>query len=651
MNRILSYGGVVERLTSNEREVVFLVGSALTMKRGDRPGVPTVPEMVDRVIARLGPRGGDPFAIRRQREKDAEDLRRATAGKPDAYAVAFQRLLDLRGQDAVNALIEESVLEARLPGAPRQVSEHDGGWSLTPGVQALGELLAQCPRFGSLVVTTNFDPLIEVAVQRAGGVCHFTAPAGDFDPGVAGGPGVHVLHVHGHWRQTDTLHTGWQLTTARPRLQAWLRSALRDRTLVVLGYGGWEDLVTSALAELALDGTAKPDVLWCFYEADEAVARAKYPSVLQRLEPLALAGRARFAVGVDLHVLLPEVLRRVVPVRLSRRIHQSEDGHHPAWPSTSREALRLLRSGQAVQVVSEPGQGRSPFLRWIAETEKREGRAVASLDAKDATGRHTPGDFLRIVGECVGLGDRVRGLLTRRARQPDQQDIAAAWDALGEVTLVVDNADALAERDHRFDSAFLDDLRARGQKKTLRWISASQDDLEASFQGTGLTSRFLSESTRLHLGAAPLELGTALGETLADAGAAEELLALVGPHIRLLEWILEAIEDGRSFDGDGARGPELPGLARVLGREAAGALAPAARDWVASDFERWWARSGAAERALLGRLPVRQDALTVDERTVAARLRARGLAWERGQELAPAGELWGDFIGARGPAE
>jgi hypothetical protein len=44
------------------------------------------------------------------------------------------------------------------------------GWLIAPGIEAVGKLLAQYQdRFGRSILTTNFDPLIEVSIRRAEG--------------------------------------------------------------------------------------------------------------------------------------------------------------------------------------------------------------------------------------------------------------------------------------------------------------------------------------------------------------------------------------------------------------------------------------------------------------------------------------------------
>ena len=86
------------------------------------------------------------------------------------------------------------------------------GWALTRGTEALGGLISKYPeRFGGSLLTTNFDPLFEVAIRRVGGKLFRTILHSDGYLGQTQGEGCHVIHLHGYWYGSDTLHTIQQL--------------------------------------------------------------------------------------------------------------------------------------------------------------------------------------------------------------------------------------------------------------------------------------------------------------------------------------------------------------------------------------------------------------------------------------------------------
>jgi LmbE family N-acetylglucosaminyl deacetylase len=121
-----------------------------------------------------------------------------------------------------------------------------------------------------VVLTSNFDPLITVSVHRAGGRAFTTALHSDGGFAAIDGQGTLVVHFHGDWFRSDTLHTPAQLGQDRPRLAASLAQLLGSRTLVVLGYGGWDDIFTRSLVQVIRGELAAIDVLWTFYGDDEA---------------------------------------------------------------------------------------------------------------------------------------------------------------------------------------------------------------------------------------------------------------------------------------------------------------------------------------------------------------------------------------------
>ena len=179
------------------------------------------------------------------------------------------------------------------------------GWTLTPGAAALGELAAKYPdRFGRTILTTNFDPLIGVAIAAAGGTSFRTVLHRDGNLGQTDGVGSHVVHLHGYWYGSDTLHTPRQLSQARPQLRASLAHLIRDRTVVVMAYGGWDDAFTQALMDVVLDDNAFPEIIWCSRE-DPPKVRTR---LLETLLPGINRGRVSLYGGINCHNFIPSLV-------------------------------------------------------------------------------------------------------------------------------------------------------------------------------------------------------------------------------------------------------------------------------------------------------------------------------------------------------
>lgn len=178
-------------------------------------------------------------------------------------------------------------------------------WHFTPAVEALGRLIAEYPgRFGKILITSNFDPLIEISIKRAGGMAWRTSLAVDGSINQSTASGCQVIHIHGYWHGSDTLHTNRQLIRSRPTLQNDLLVRLRDHIVVVMAYGGWPDIFTGALGGVVGNDNLFPEILWALYGDEPLVSE----HLLSQLRPGIDRNRVTFYKGIDCHEFLPELL-------------------------------------------------------------------------------------------------------------------------------------------------------------------------------------------------------------------------------------------------------------------------------------------------------------------------------------------------------
>lgn len=306
---------LVARLASSileKKSVNFLLGSALTAPDGEKmeAGVPGVAAIIKRVENLF------------HRTPEASELSTELSGcSSDAarYQTAMEFLLHCRGQLALNEVIRDCVLEART-GHPiseiktsgfEKLDQEVSNWHLRSGIRALGELVHEFPEsFTGPILTTNFDPLIEISIRKAGGQAQSVFLTGDgaFD-NVAGGNLYRVVHFHGYWHGSDTLHTPSQLSRIRPKLEGCLRDHLSKGVLVVVGYGGWDDVFSQTLLKVVSEGRSALDIIWCFYSSDdqEILNRSQF---FNTVAPVLNQGMVVYK-GIDCHSLFPEVLERV----------------------------------------------------------------------------------------------------------------------------------------------------------------------------------------------------------------------------------------------------------------------------------------------------------------------------------------------------
>lgn len=187
-------------------------------------------------------------------------------------------------------------------------------WTLPDGQAALGRILNGLPSaMRGPVLTTNFDPLTEIAIRRAGGNPSFFVNADDtsFLANLRVQNNPFILHLHGYWRDSTTLSTPEQLELRRPVLEASLRYVLERYTLVVLGYSGWSDVIARILQDqVGYQGVESLDILWAFFEDGEAVAElAKSHPVVATLA--AAPGNVQLYTSVDANAFLPALERSI----------------------------------------------------------------------------------------------------------------------------------------------------------------------------------------------------------------------------------------------------------------------------------------------------------------------------------------------------
>ncbi|GAA2513723.1 SIR2 family protein [Pilimelia columellifera] len=316
---------LVEHLVAAVRRgehLTLLVGSGLTV-----PAVPGVAQML--ALA-------DEYAAGRDdRGELAQELGHARAASDDPAAVyrAYHRAFAswVSGNE-FDVVAQEAVLQAYQPaerarsplathGVWQRVDTRLGerveadqeSWRLTDGVTALGRLLARRPaQFGNRVLTTNVDPLVEVAIRRAGGRA---TPMTLTDEGAVPSPApaadaVRVFHLHGYWRplrpadRHGLLHDPERLRRAARTHSAAIARLLRGDTIVVIGYGGWDDVFLHALKQVGHRVT----VVWALHGDDPDTAAAH-----QERLAVELAGHRAPVVlpGVDADVAIPTLAERL----------------------------------------------------------------------------------------------------------------------------------------------------------------------------------------------------------------------------------------------------------------------------------------------------------------------------------------------------
>lgn len=381
----------ISHAVASGQKVTFLLGSAISAPGGTPPeiGVPDASSLVQEVVDAF--RNDDVFLQLQQLLAETK--------ADERYQNVMKFMIDCRGQDSLNKLIESAVLRSRrtprVEGLTSEQLETDiQGWHLRPAVKAVGEIISENGEsFSAPVLTSNFDPLLEVSLRTAGRQANSLCMASDGQFSNVLSPNVtNIVHFHGYWRGSDTLHTPAQLTRYRPQLKGCLRSLLRETTLVVIGYGGWRDVFTKTLVEVISEQTDLLNVLWTFYSDTDEEINKNNNDLLKQFEIVA-GQRIVFYKGVDCHVFLPHLRSRLTSIRdnaatASRltlqqsvpiRIPISADGEdHPpkadAWVGRERELSAMLSShAKVLAITGFGGNGKSTLAAKYAELRRESG--------------------------------------------------------------------------------------------------------------------------------------------------------------------------------------------------------------------------------------------------------------------------------------
>ena len=136
---------------------------------------------------------------------------------------------------------------------------------------------------------------------------------GDGALGHTAAAGTHVVHLHGYWCDYDTLHTPQQLLNPRPQLARSLTQVIRTSTLVVIGYGGWDDVITRTLAELLEDSGSDPEILWTFNGDDPQALEKANERLLAALQPGLGRGRVSLYHGINCRLFFSDLLQKLKP--------------------------------------------------------------------------------------------------------------------------------------------------------------------------------------------------------------------------------------------------------------------------------------------------------------------------------------------------
>ena len=188
-----------------------------------------------------------------------------------ALAREFQReVIDLKRPRLNAAHFFFGSIIAAQPGA-------DGGRRL--------EIWKHRAAFSRLIVTTNFDPFLQTALQLAGRL-YFMSDRPDLGMADIAFEGdtdaIHLVYIHGSIHRPFQAANDQDITYLREKNARFLGDVLKRQGVIVLGYNGWDDAIVEALAACDKFGHR---LYWCGLEPDPLVPGVfgpRVPEILQK---------------------------------------------------------------------------------------------------------------------------------------------------------------------------------------------------------------------------------------------------------------------------------------------------------------------------------------------------------------------------------
>jgi hypothetical protein len=270
---------LVSRLKMNKKSTTFLFGAALSQTTNGA-GITNVAGVIK-------------FIENYADENDLRDLydeASQTLDPKDKYQELFNFIAGLCGQDSVNEIIRR-VIESNL--------DEQGKHRIPQAVKDFVTRVKQSDFPVDNIITTNFDTLLEEEFKNQGIPFNSFSVVADTQFHNDVNDNINIIHLHGSWDRGDSMHTTTQLQSSRERIEASLQNLISDQVVVIMGYSGWEDSFTRSLAAIVINSKSEYELLWCFFESNDAVIEKNEGELFKKLSDGISRGRIHFFKGID----------------------------------------------------------------------------------------------------------------------------------------------------------------------------------------------------------------------------------------------------------------------------------------------------------------------------------------------------------------
>jgi tetratricopeptide (TPR) repeat protein len=211
-------------------------------------------------------------------------------GLPQDNAAAYQAAFDPRFDGAAGSPADARMFQRELMrlDQPRLNAAHfllGSILGVQPGKTRPSALFKSRAAFTRLILTTNFDPFLQTALQSVNRLYLMNDTPdlglGDeiFDESAEV---IQLVYVHGSIHRRSQKATEAEIATLKSRNARVLAPVLKRHGVIVLGYSGWDDTIVEALA--ACD-SFDHRLFWCGLRPDPLVKGAvgqRVPGVLEK---------------------------------------------------------------------------------------------------------------------------------------------------------------------------------------------------------------------------------------------------------------------------------------------------------------------------------------------------------------------------------
>lgn len=259
----------------------------------------------------------------------------AASGLPADYSAAYKAAFDSHFTGACGEPVQARKFQRALMrlDQPRLNAAHFLLASLLgvqPGVNRKSDLFSTAAAFSRLILTTNFDPFLQTALQAVNRL-YFMSDTPELGVGDdvldEQTDAIHLVYLHGSIHRRSQAASEADIARIKSKNASTLRPVLERHGVIVLGYSGWDDAIVEALAEC---DHFDHRLYWCGREADPLAKGAFGPRVPEILEkstavyvPIGSAGQFLARLYSQLVQGLPRLLEN--PIGQLREMLQTID--------------------------------------------------------------------------------------------------------------------------------------------------------------------------------------------------------------------------------------------------------------------------------------------------------------------------------------